>query len=71
MHTRYVLTNKCFREGANSEGCLGEPHHPPFRTKNWKKNVVFNIIIKHIVYYPMTNDPGSIEVQYSIVLLFE
>ena len=23
------------------------------------------------IYYPMTNDPGSIEVQYSIVLLFE
>ena len=23
------------------------------------------------LYYPMTNDPGSIEVQYSIVLLFE
>ena len=23
------------------------------------------------IYYPMINDPGSIEVQYSIVLLFE
>ena len=23
------------------------------------------------INYPMTNDPGSIEVQYSIVLLFE
>ena len=23
------------------------------------------------IYYPMTNDPGSIEVHYSIVLLFE
>ena len=23
------------------------------------------------IYYPMTNDPGSLEVQYSIVLLFE
>ena len=23
------------------------------------------------IYYPMTNDPGSIKVQYSIVLLFE
>jgi hypothetical protein len=23
------------------------------------------------IYYPMTNDPGSIDVQYSIVLLFE
>ena len=23
------------------------------------------------IYYPMTNDPGSIEVKYSIVLLFE
>jgi hypothetical protein len=23
------------------------------------------------IYYPITNDPGSIEVQYSIVLLFE
>jgi hypothetical protein len=23
------------------------------------------------IYYAMTNDPGSIEVQYSIVLLFE
>ena len=23
------------------------------------------------IYYPMTNDPGSIELQYSIVLLFE
>ena len=23
------------------------------------------------IYYPMTNDPGSIEVQYSIMLLFE
>ena len=22
------------------------------------------------IYYPMTNDPGSIEVQYSILLLF-
>jgi hypothetical protein len=31
------------------------------RTNHWSATI----------YYPMTNDPGSIEVQYSIVLLFE
>jgi hypothetical protein len=31
------------------------------RTNNWRVTI----------YYPMTNDPGSIEVHYSIVLLFE
>jgi hypothetical protein len=30
------------------------------RTNHWSVSI----------YYPMTNDPGSIEVQYSIVLLF-
>ena len=33
------------------------------RTNHWSVHVA--------IYYPMTNHPGSIEVQYSIVLLFE
>ena len=33
------------------------------RTNHWSVHVT--------IYYPMTNDPGSIKVQYSIVLLFE
>ena len=33
------------------------------RTNHWSVHVA--------IYYPMTNDPGSIEVQYSIVLLFK
>jgi hypothetical protein len=49
MHTRYVLTNKCFREGANSEGCLGEPHPLLFRSINWKKIIFFN----NIKNYPL------------------
>jgi hypothetical protein len=45
MHTRYVLTNNCFREGANSEGCMGKPHPPPlFRTQNWKTKCFSNSI---------------------------
>ena len=32
-------------------------------TNHWSVHVA--------IYYPMTNDPGSFEVQYSIVLLFE
>jgi hypothetical protein len=27
MHTMYTSTNKCFREGTNSEGCLREPQN--------------------------------------------
>ena len=33
------------------------------QTNHWSVHVA--------IYYPMTNDPGSFEVQYSIVLLFE
>jgi hypothetical protein len=36
----------------------------------WSKRTIHEQT-KEMKHYPMTNDPGSIEVQYSIVLLFE
>jgi hypothetical protein len=46
-HTRYVLTKKCIRERANSEGCLGETQPPHFFEKKIVKNVFFFYNIKN------------------------
>jgi hypothetical protein len=48
-------TNARYTKDTRSERTIHE------RTNHWSITI----------YYPMTNDPGSIEVKYSIVLLFE
>ena len=58
MHTRYVLTNKCFREGANSEECMGEPHPHFFELKIGNKCCFFYNIKNHPLIFFSKSIPG-------------
>jgi hypothetical protein len=58
MHKRYALTNKCFREGENSAGCLGEPPpHPHPHTHTLTHLFEPNLEKIVVVFYNIKNYP--------------
>jgi hypothetical protein len=71
MNTRYERT---MHERTNEMNRTNYAENVSERTHDTRNEDTIHERTNHwsvTIYYPMTNDPGSIEVQYSIVLLFE